>query len=127
MKTKISLFVDDERTANHNFIRAYDYDDAIQTMEEYDVQIISLDHDLGLGKTGYDITKWMVENDYWPKVIIIHTANPVGSQNMIQLLEHYKPEDVDIIHNPNNQRKIFGKRFEGDDELFYKKRRNNNE
>ena len=50
--------------------------------------VIDFDHDLGEGKTGYDIAKWLVENNYIGK-FRIHSMNPVGANNIRQLLKHY--------------------------------------
>ena len=47
------------------------------------------DHDLGEEKTGYDICKFIVENQYPLVGYHLHTMNPVGMQNMEQLLSHY--------------------------------------
>ena len=64
------------------------YDEAIQYLgDEYDV--ISLDHDLGEEKTGYDIAKYIVENQLKIGKVAIHSANPVGRDNIKQLLTHY--------------------------------------
>ena len=53
-------------------------------------------HDLGDSDalTGYDLCKWLVEQGIesphiYPKVIYLHSANAVGSDNMYQLLNRY--------------------------------------
>lgn len=52
--------------------------------------VLDLDHDLGEEKTGYDISKFIVENKIMAcKHIKLHTQNPVGRANMRQLLSHY--------------------------------------
>ena len=52
--------------------------------------MLDLDHDLGETKTGYDICKFIVENELTKcGYIILHTQNPVGMANMKQLLSHY--------------------------------------
>ena len=51
--------------------------------------IISLDHDLSEDKTGYDIAKYIVENQIKVGAVAIHSANPVGKFNINQLLTHY--------------------------------------
>lgn len=56
--------------------------------------IIDLDHDLGEEKTGYDVCKWIVENQYPLTAFHVHTMNPVGRANMIQLLKHYGYEEI---------------------------------
>lgn len=57
---------------------------------------MSFDHDLGGKDTSMRVLDWMVENNYWPKEITIHTANPPARQNMLRLINRYAPFDVDI-------------------------------
>ena len=67
----------------------------------------SLDHDLGLTPdgtsflpTGYDFLKWAAEESLkvWPKgKVFVHSANPVGSHNMIMFaknVENGNPEST---------------------------------
>ena len=64
--------------------------EAIEFLEIASVEVISLDHDLGndiANQTGYDVAKWIEErvaNDcnYFPPMILIHSANPVGRRNI---------------------------------------------
>ena len=49
---------------------------------------ISFDHDLGTEKTGYDLAKWLVEHKI-TGFFHLHTMNPVGRENIRQLLNHY--------------------------------------
>lgn len=56
----------------------------------------SFDHDLGLGKTGYDFAKWMVEYELdghgrFPDdfEFNVHSANPVGTEAINQYLNNY--------------------------------------
>ena len=44
---------------------------------------------MGEEKTGYDICKFIVENQISILGYALHTMNPVGRQNMYQLLSHY--------------------------------------
>src|SRR5688572_4381266 len=55
------------------------------------VDQLSLDHDLGENEpTGYDLCKWMAEHNIWPQVACtIHSANPVGMQNMKATIDRY--------------------------------------
>lgn len=95
----MKLWVDDMRPAPEGWTRAYDYHEAthlIMLCLPTTFEAISLDHDLGLGLTGYDLAKWMVAVEEWPKDIYFHTANPVGRFNMQQLLSHYAPEGVTV-------------------------------
>ena len=85
------LYVDDIRFPHQigaEITVARTYDEAIQYIDNsYD--IISLDHDLGEEKTGYDIAKYIVENQIKVRAVVIHSANPVGKFNINQLLTHY--------------------------------------
>lgn len=73
---------------------------------------ISFDHDLGydydldytkgfqivdgvLGKTGYDCAKFLIDMHIegrtgWPDYWHVHSANPVGAENIRKLLENYE-------------------------------------
>jgi hypothetical protein len=92
------VFVDDtRRPPSDEWILARNFDEAIHLLGTRDVIEVSLDHDLGIeSRSGYDICKWMVENDVWPRYVCVHTANPVGRDNMLQLLNHYAPEIVNV-------------------------------
>ncbi len=95
----IRIFLDDCRPCPDGYILAKNYIEMIKLLEENKGQIegISLDHDLGEDKSGYDVCKWMVENDNYPeKFITIHSSNPIGVKNMMQLLDRYAPDTCDI-------------------------------
>ena len=89
------LYVDDIRTPAYykqlkeDVTIVRNYKDAIFALKNNYYDYVSLDHDLGEKKTGYDITKYIVENNINIGVIIIHSANVVGKYNMKQLLQHY--------------------------------------
>ena len=93
------LYVDDIRFPEYfhqigvEITVARTYDEAIQYLgDEYDV--ISLDHDLGEDKTGYDIAKYIVENQIQLNGFRVHSANPVGRFNIVQLLTHYGYKEI---------------------------------
>lgn len=91
------IFLDDLRTAPSGWIIARNYEEMTKILENLNEDFeVSLDHDLGEIKTGYDICKWFVENNKYPKIVTIHTANPIGAKNMYQLLDRYAPKDVVI-------------------------------
>lgn len=59
-------------------------------------QFISFDHDLGTPETGYDLAKWLVEQDldncyFLPKNFdfYVHSQNVVGAENIRSLLKRY--------------------------------------
>lgn len=91
------LYIDDTRFPEYfhgigaKIDVARTYNEAIELLSTsyVDYDLISLDHDLGEEKTGYDIAKYIVENQMTVPPIAIHSANPVGRFNIEQLLTHY--------------------------------------
>lgn len=86
------VYLDDIREVKPGYVLAKTYKECIEYLKSGKVERLSLDHDLGTNKSGYDVCKWMVENNIKVPMIFIHTANPVGRDNMKQLLERYFPE-----------------------------------
>jgi response regulator of citrate/malate metabolism len=115
MQEKIfNLYVDDLRQCPDNFILAKNMNEAINILKKYKIDILSLDHDLGEdenGKvlpTGYDLVKHICENNYSINKIYIHTANPVGRENMYQTLigaqkRGFINKDIVIYNYPYNK------------------------
>lgn len=98
------LYVDDIRKPNiirystysYEIIVSRNYDDAINMLNICKFNAIDLDHDLGEEKTGYDICKYIIENNIKLDRVYIHTSNPVGRDNMKQLLERYTDNQIII-------------------------------
>lgn len=96
-KNKLNLFVDDERNLDTFMVGHYpgvwmyarNFKQAVSLLNLNKFDEISLDHDLGKGKTGYDLAKWMTANHKWPEVVRVHSANPVGKSNIIKEYEFY--------------------------------------
>lgn len=93
----VNIYIDDLRPHPEGWVRAYDYNDAIQLLIEHtgNIGIISFDHDLGFGKTGYDIAKWIEENAILngypvPREFRIHSANTVGRINLQRCFDSIK-------------------------------------
>ena len=95
------IWIDDIRPipqkVKENFeyiVIAKDYPQAIHLLNTKEFQqdfyiIVDFDHDLGIGKTGYDIAKYIIENQIKIFRFLVHSTNPIGKFNIIQLLEHY--------------------------------------
>ena len=97
------LVLDDDNTRQRVFQQAligkileqaYTAEEAIQKLKDHPFDIVFLDHDLSgkvmvvSGKgTGFEVAKWLRDNPgRMPKQIIIHSFNPVGAQNMKDVL-----------------------------------------
>lgn len=95
---EIYIYIDDMRQPLiPDALWVKSYDEAIATLidttdlmdiDDFISLVVDFDHDLGEGKTGYDIAKWLVENNYIGK-FRIHSMNPVGANNIRRLLKHY--------------------------------------
>jgi hypothetical protein len=100
----MKMYLDDIRTPIEEFdfiVRSYD--EAIVVIQTHGIpDFISFDHDLGVDedgtllKTGYDLAKWIVDNDLNTTYKLpsnfsfkVHSQNPVGRQNIISLLQSY--------------------------------------
>jgi hypothetical protein len=107
------IYLDDIRAPYDGWELVKTASECIEALKGGDVEYLSLDHDLGVHEssyfsqehefsagqfwpgTGYDVCKWMAENNVWPsRSITLHTANPVGRINMRQLINRYKPEGL---------------------------------
>jgi hypothetical protein len=89
-RDSVKIWLDDVREApddSWTVIRTYQ-ECSYEIMFTLDcISDISLDHDLGEEKTGYDIVKLIKElvaddYNYFPPRIFVHSDNPVGRANM---------------------------------------------
>lgn len=91
----IRLWLDDVRPAPEGWTWVKTVSEAQYYLSQGNVDEVSFDHDLGdVGiLTGYDLVKWMGNNDIWsrqkPRV---HSMNPVGRRSMEGYINRYFPE-----------------------------------
>ncbi len=118
-ENKIYLYLDDVRTPTaDNWEVVRNYDDFVSHIKMHGLEnyeVISLDHDLGdtamqeyynnvrdnytidykniKEKTGMDCCRWLVAESMNIKIplpqIYIHSANPIGSANMMGYINNY--------------------------------------
>jgi hypothetical protein len=130
----MKIYLDDIRTpldSSWEVVRSCDeFKKLIQGIKLEDVELISLDHDLGETAmqeyfrntvkssiinydniqecTGYDAVKWLVEyieeTGQEPPIVYSHSANPVGSHNICgrynNYLKYKRKIQTSIRHNP---------------------------
>jgi len=87
----IKLWVDDVRPMPNEYNKhAKTAKEAIETVRQGNVIIMSLDHDLGEGGSGYDVAceieKLAHDNVIMPIVWRVHSMNPVGRDKIIAAL-----------------------------------------
>lgn len=94
------LFLDDERFPpsswdSTDFIICRSYDEAIEVIQERGCpEYMSLDHDLGEEKTGYDFVKtfsnWVQSESVDLPAnfnFYVHSQNPIGAENIRKYME----------------------------------------
>lgn len=92
----MKIWVDDMRPRPAwDWVQAYSSSEAIVLLDNhrrsgFPVEILSLDHDLGGDDTSRRVVLWMIENDFWPVEVRIHSANPVGVEWLEGMIERYK-------------------------------------
>jgi hypothetical protein len=88
----MKLWIDDERPCPDGWVAARNRDDAVAIINTWfdHIKEISFDHDLGEGKTGYDIAltleKMVWETGRCPMILHVHSMNPVGRKNIMDAI-----------------------------------------
>lgn len=119
MKKIINLYVDDLRDCPNGFIIARTIEQAKYYFENFQIGILSLDHDLGTDKegnllpTGYDFVKYICTEGLKADKIYIHTDNPVGRENMFHTLlaaqrREFINSNIEIYNYPITENKYSG-------------------
>lgn len=105
---KVLMFIDDIRLPRAEIYKQFDdvfiyrsYEKTIRALnflkdKKYEIYI-SFDHDLGEDKSGYDIAKYIVENNINIAGFGLHSMNPVGCKNIRDLLTHYGYQEIWLI------------------------------
>jgi hypothetical protein len=110
------LWHDDiRRPPDDSWIWARTNQDAQLILRSGEVDIISMDHDLGLHNAdpdvqdadmqrgwdeendGYTLAKWMVEENFIPDNITIHSWNPYGAKRMANKLAEANPQPYILV------------------------------
>ncbi|NQX63250.1 cell division protein FtsJ [Paenibacillus qinlingensis] len=94
----IHVYLDDSRPCPQGFVLAKDVKECITLLQEYEVDILSLDHDLGWmsKQTGMDVVIWLIQQSKFPRTIYIHTSSPSACTQMYQMLYAVKPDEMGL-------------------------------
>ncbi|WNR42263.1 cyclic-phosphate processing receiver domain-containing protein [Paenibacillus roseipurpureus] len=95
----IHVYLDDSRPCPQGFTLAKDANECITLLQECEVDILSLDHDLGWmsKQTGTDVVIWLIQQRKFPRTIYIHTSSPSACTQMYQMLYAVKPEAMALF------------------------------
>lgn len=95
----IHLYMDDLRRCPVGFVFARTGLECLQVLREMDVDILSLDYDMGPNEmTGSEVVATMVNEGLYAKEIYLHTSSLQGRNSMYEMLYANKPDKV-ILHN----------------------------
>lgn len=91
----VNLYLDDVRACPENFILVTSYEEFVNFIKDDRwPNFISFDHDLGIGKTGFDCAKFLVDycldNHLDLPKFVVHSQNPVGKLNIESLLKNFQ-------------------------------------
>lgn len=94
----IHVYLDDLRPCPQGFTLARNVQECLLLLEECDIDILSLDHDMGWNteQTGMDIVIWLVQKRKFPREIYIHTSSQAACTAMYQMLYSAKPDGMNI-------------------------------
>ena len=81
-----------------DLLLAKDAKECITLLQECDVDILSLDHDLGWmsKQTGMDVVIWLIQQRKFPRTIYIHTSSPSACTQMYEMLYAAKPDGMEL-------------------------------
>jgi hypothetical protein len=77
------------RTNRNSVHTARTYHEACMHLAENQYEMIFFDHDLGDGPNGKDVALHIAEKSYGPFEYYVHSANPVGRENIDCFLKQY--------------------------------------
>lgn len=92
----MNVFLDDEREPPSGFTLVKTVQECIALLRSEEVEMLSLDHDLGTEETGLTVVDFMCEHGIFPQAIYLHTQNPVGRQRMYATLRRYVPDTTHL-------------------------------
>lgn len=95
--TWIDIYLDDLRSAPHGFTLVRTIEECLLLMEATKVRRLSLDYNLGAGRTADEVTKWIVQTGRWPREIFFHSSDFSARRRMHGYLEAHAPGDV-VLH-----------------------------
>lgn len=106
----MKLWIDDVRLPpDDSWIHAENSDEALSFMQHcldnnVPLDSVAYDHDLGGDDNTRKIIMWQIEHNLFPSDVIILTANPVGREWIVGMINRYFPDDTKMnwSNNANN-------------------------
>lgn len=100
----LHVYLDDCRRCPEGFALAKNAQECLLMLEECEVDILSLDYDLGPGETsGKTVVMGMIARRLFPREIYLHTSSMWGKKEMYELLYQALPGHVKLHNGPMPQ------------------------
>ncbi|MED4602382.1 cell division protein FtsJ [Paenibacillus validus] len=97
----IHVYLDDFRACPPGFVLARNLEECLLLLQEYEVDVLSLDYDLGWGfPNGLEVVRAMISLRAYPKRIFLHTSSDAGRKHMYEMLYQQKPDHVALVNGP---------------------------
>ena len=97
----IHVYLDDCRPCPQGFVLARNVEECLLLLEAYEVDILSLDHDLGWKEpNGYEVARWIAEHRRFPKRVYLHSSDADARRRMFELLYVAKPDSMQLSSLP---------------------------
>jgi hypothetical protein len=97
----IHVYLDDMRPCPKGFTLARNMEECIMLLQEYEVAVLSLDHDLGWNeKNGYEVVSWMVQHQRYAQEIYLHSSSLPARKLMYEILYFAVPKEVYLYQIP---------------------------
>lgn len=97
----INVYLDDYRPCPEGFTLARNAEECVLLLSEFEVNVLSLDYDLGWGQeTGMDVVRKLINSGKYPQCIYLHTSSTSGRLRMYEALYSSKPDQVKLTNGP---------------------------
>lgn len=94
----IHVYLDDFRVCPKGFVLAKNADECKMLIDEFAIDIISLDYDLGWGEpSGIEVVRHLVHTGNYPQQIYLHTSSIAGRLQMHELLSKNIPATTSLF------------------------------
>ncbi len=97
----INIFMDDCRRRPEGFTLARTTDECLLLLRECEVNILSLDYDMGpYDYNGDEVAGRIVLEQLYPREIYLHTSSPQGRRAMYEMLYAAVPRETVLYNRP---------------------------
>ncbi|CAI6081329.1 cyclic-phosphate processing receiver domain-containing protein [Cohnella sp. JJ-181] len=83
----IHVYLDDVRPCPAGFVPARTAEECLLLLREYEVDILSLDYELGYGQpSGFAVVSGLIAAGTYPREVFVHSSSMLGRAQMVRAL-----------------------------------------